>query len=39
MQQHMKGVALSELLAIRPQTWIVIFEKKKKTAVKLMWPQ
>ena len=39
MQQHKKGVVLSELLAIRPQTWIVISQKKKTTAVKLMSPQ
>jgi len=39
MQQHMKGVVLSELLAIRPQTWIITSDKKGRTVAKHMMPQ
>jgi len=39
MKQHKQGVALSELLAIRPQTWIITSTTKKTTTAKLMFPQ
>jgi len=39
MEQHKKGVALSELLSIRPQTWIITSRKKETTEAKHMSPQ